>query len=377
MSKRDYYEVLGVSKNASADEIKKGYRQTALKNHPDKNPEDAHAEERFKEAAEAYEVLSDQDKRNRYDRYGHQGVSSSTGQGRHADVENIFREFSDIFSGGSPFDSFFGGHRAGRSRIKGADLRIRMRLTLEEMARGVEKRIKVKRMVIDPRAEFSVCAECEGTGKKQRVMRSIIGQVISESRCPFCGGAGKRLASRPPGADPSGLSQDEETLSIQVPAGVAEGVQLSMQQKGNHAPGGAGVAGDLLIVIEEIPDERFLRDGSHIVYHLALSFSALALGCEVQVPTLWSDVKIKIQPGTQSGKVLRLRGKGLQDLQTRRTGDQLIYVHGWVPQKLSDQDRKLLAELEKQSNFKPPKDANKIITNRLACLQASLFDRQP
>ena len=355
MSKRDYYEVLGVSRSSTAEEIKKGYRKTALKYHPDKNPDDPNAEESFKEAAEAYEVLSDEEKRSRYDRYGHEGAHlGGSGGGRHANMEDILRDFGDIFGGGSPFDSFFGGGGRRSSKIKGTDLRIRLKLTLEEIAKGVEKKIKVRRMIVDPRVRFGPCGTCGGSGEVRKAVQTLLGQMVSSTTCPTCGGMGQRMQNRPTGVERSGLTPKEETISIRIPAGVSEGVQLSMQGKGNEAPGGSGQPGDLLILIDEIQNEHFSRDGNDICYHLGLSIPEAALGKHLTVPTLSGNVKIKVQPGTQSGKILRLRGKGIRDLQGEGTGDQLIHIHVWTPKRLSADEQEILEQLSRSPNFRPP-----------------------
>ena len=355
MSKRDYYEVLGVNRSATAEEVKKGYRKTALKYHPDKNPDDPNAEERFKEAAEAYEVLSDETKRSQYDRYGHEGVHArSSGRGGHSSVEDILRDFGDIFGGSSPFESFFGRTERRSSRVKGTDLRIRLKVILEEIAKGVEKKIKVRRMVVDPRVRFGPCDTCGGSGEVRKAVQTLLGQMVSSSTCPACGGVGQRMQSRPNGVERSGLTPKEEMLSIRIPAGVSEGVQLSLQGKGNEAPGGVGRPGDLLILIDEVPDTRFSRDGNDICYHLGLSISEAALGRQLTVPTLSGNVKIKIQSGTQSGKILRLRGKGIRDLQDEGTGDQLIHIHVWTPKRLSLDEKEMLERLSRSPNFRPP-----------------------
>ena len=365
MSKRDYYEVLGVDRNSTNEDIKKGYRKTALKYHPDKNPDNPAAEDRFKEAAEAYEVLSDGEKRTKYDRYGHEGAHArGFGRGRSASVEDIFRDFGDIFGSDSPFESFFGGGERRRSRIKGTDLRIRLKLTLEEIAKGTEKKIKVRRMVVDPRVRFSSCDTCGGRGEVRRTVQTLLGQMVSSGTCPTCGGSGQRIQHRPTGVERSGLTPKEEMLNIRVPAGISEGIQLSMQGKGNEAPGGAGQPGDLLILIDEQEDVRFFRDGNDICYRLGLSIADAVLGRQLTVPTLSGDVKITVHPGTQSGKILRLRGKGIRGLQGEGTGDQLIYIHVWTPQQISANERTLLKQLADSPNFKPPAGGSSAFTSR-------------
>ena len=355
MSKRDYYEVLGVSKSASAEEIKKAYRKIAIKYHPDKNPGDKEAEENFKEAAEAYEVLSTPEKKQRYDQFGHAGMNGGGGfSGGGMNMEDIFSQFGDIFGGGgSPFDSFFGGGGGGRSRRrKGSNLRIKLKLTLEEIANGVEKKIKVNRLVAADGVTFKNCGTCQGTGQVRRAVNTMLGQMVSTSTCPTCNGAGQTIDQRPPGVDSSGLQPKEEIIPIKIPAGVADGMQLSMSGKGNEAPGG-GVPGDLLIVIEEAEHHELKRDGNNVIYDLYLNFIDAALGTSIEVPTIDSKVKIKIEPGTQSGKILRLRGKGVKDINGYGKGDQLIHVNVWTPKNLSVEEKQTLENLRNSPNFEP------------------------
>src|ERR1041385_4250473 len=319
MSKRDYYEILGVSKTASTDEIKKAYRKTAIQFHPDKNPGNKEAEEKFKEASEAYEVLSDQQKRAQYDRFGHSRPGGGGFQGHDMNMEDIFSQFGDIFGGGG-FDSFGGGGGRSRQR-KGSNLRIKLKLTLEEISHGVEKKLKVNRLIQAEGVTFKNCNTCNGQGQVRKVVNTMLGQMVSTTTCPTCNGAGQIIDKRPPGVDSSGLVPKEDTLSVKIPAGVADGMQLSMSGKGNEAPGG-GVAGDLLILIEEVEDKELKRDGNNIVYDLHISFIDAALGTSVEVPSLGGKVRLKIEPGTQSGRILRLRGKGVKDLNGYGHGDQ-------------------------------------------------------
>ena len=353
MSKRDYYEVLGVSKSASQDEIKKAYRKIAIKYHPDKNPDNPEAEEKFKEAAEAYEILSNQEKRQQYDRFGHQGVGGRGFSGGGMNMEDIFSQFGDIFGGGSPFDSFFGGGggRGGRVR-KGTNLRIKLKLTLEEVAEGVEKKIKVNRLVTAEGVTFKTCTDCNGSGQVRKVVNTMLGQMVSSSTCPMCNGSGQIIDKKPNGVDSTGLKQQEEVISIKVPAGVTEGMQLSMSGKGNEAPGG-GIPGDLLIVIEEIEGDVLKRDGNNVVYELYLSFIDAVLGTSVEVPTIGGKVKIKIDPGTQSGKILRLRGKGIKEVNAYSKGDQLIHINVWTPKTLTKEEKRILEKLKDSPNFVP------------------------
>lgn len=354
MAKRDFYEILGVDKSAGKDEIKKAYRKIAIKYHPDKNPDDKQAEEMFKEAAEAYEVLSNDEKRQRYDRFGHQGVGGAGGfSGGGMNMEDIFSQFGDIFGGeGSPFDSFFGGGRSGGRRTrKGTNLRIKLKLNLQEIADGVEKKIKVNRLVVDPNTTFKTCPSCNGTGQVRKVMNTMLGQMMSTSTCPTCGGTGQIVDSRAAGTDSSGMKRQEEVISIKIPAGVAEGMQLSMSGKGNEVAG--GIPGDLLIVVEEQEDETLKRDGNNVIYEMYVNFIDATLGASKEVPTIDGKVKIKIDPGTQSGKILRLRGKGIKDIEGYSKGDQLIHVNVWTPKTLTKDEKQLLESLRDSENFEP------------------------
>lgn len=359
-TKRDYYEILGVGKTATPEEIKKAYRKVAIQFHPDKNPDNKEAEEKFKEAAEAYEVLSDVDKRAKYDRFGHSRSGNGySGGGHEMNMEDIFSQFGDIFGGGgSPFESFFGGSsRGGRRQRKGSNLRIKLKLSLEEIANGVEKKIKVNRLVRAEGVTFKTCTTCQGSGQVRKVVNTMLGQMVSASTCPTCDGSGQVIEKKPNGVDSSGLVSREEVLSVKIPAGVADGMQLSMSSKGNEAPGG-GIAGDLLILIEEQEDRFLKRDGNNLVYDLYISFIDAAIGTSVEVPAINSKVKIKIEPGTQSGKILRLRGKGLKDINGYEVGDQLIYVNVWTPKKLTPEERAKLESLRGSQNFEPNPDAN-------------------
>ena len=366
MEKRDYYEVLGVDRSTSKEDLKKAYRKIALKYHPDKNPDDKHAEEKFKEAAEAYEVLSNDEKRSRYDRFGHQGVGGAgRGFGGGMNIEDIFSQFGDIFSGGSPFESFFGGREgSGQRSRKGTNLRIKLKLTLEEIANGVEKKIKVNRLVIDPNTTFKTCQSCNGKGQVRKVMNTMLGQMMSTSTCPVCGGSGQTVNSRAAGVDSSGLKRQEEIISIKIPEGVTDGMQLSMSGKGNEVVG--SIPGDLLILVEEIEDDTLSRDGNNVIYDLHISFIDSALGAGVEVPTIGGKAKIKIEPGTQSGKVLRLRSKGIKSLEGYGRGDQLVYVNVWTPKKLSPEEKSLLERLRNSPNFKPnPSNSDKSFFERM------------
>lgn len=350
MAKRDYYEVLGVSKSATSEELKKAYRKLAIQYHPDKNPDNPAAEDKFKEAAEAYEILSNAEKRQRYDQFGHQGAAGNGGYGGGMNTEDIFSQFGDIFGGGG-FESFFGGGRGGRRTKKGTNLRVKLKLNLQEIANGVEKKIKVKRQILADGVTFKSCSTCQGSGQIKKVVNTMLGQMVSASVCPSCGGSGQVIDKKPAEADARGLYLKEEVISINIPGGVADGMQLSMSGKGNETAG--GIPGDLLIVIEEIEDEILQRDGNNVVYDLYISFIDAALGAQIEVPTIEGKVKIKIDPATQSGKMLRLKGKGIKDINGYVKGDQLIHVNVWTPKQLSKEEKQILESLKDSENFKP------------------------
>ena len=357
-TKRDYYEILGVVKTAPGEEIKKAYRKVAIKYHPDKNPDDPTAEDKFKEAAEAYEVLADPDKRARYDRFGHQGVG---GGGAGPNMEDIFSQFGDIF-GGRGFEGFFGGGRSQGQRVrKGSNLRIKLKLDLEEVANGVEKKIKVKRYTecnvcagtgAKNGTDLRECGTCHGSGQVKRVVNTMLGQMVSASTCPTCHGEGKIVTSKCDACHGEGRQLQEEIIPINIPAGVAEGMQLSMGGKGNY-PERGGVPGDLLIQIEEEPHELLKRDGNNIMFEQYISFVDAALGASIEVPTIEGKVKIKVDPGTQPGKILRLRGKGIKDINGYGRGDQLIHLNVWTPKNVSGEERELLERLRNAQNFTP------------------------
>ena len=375
MAKRDYYDVLGVAKGSDADEIKKAYRKMAIKYHPDKNQGDKAAEEKFKEAAEAYEVLSNPEKRQRYDQFGHAANAHSANGGGFAgggmNMEDIFSQFGDIFGGGgSPFDSFFGGGRqgggAGRRATRGSNLRIKVRLTLEEIANGTEKKIKVNKQIAcktcdgtgaKDQGSFQTCKTCGGSGAVRRVTNTILGQMQTTSTCPACNGEGSIITSKCTVCHGDGVTRGEETISINIPAGVSEGMQLSMSGKGNAAPRG-GMPGDLIILVEEIPHETLKRDGNNVIYDLHINFVDAALGTSVEVPTIDGKVKIKIDPGTQGGKILRLKSKGVPEVNSYHRGDQLVHVNIWTPKALSREERELLEKLQDSPNFKPSPGKN-------------------
>ncbi|HNQ13293.1 MAG TPA: molecular chaperone DnaJ [Bacteroidia bacterium] len=368
MSKRDYYDVLGVTKSASEAELKKAYRQLALKYHPDKNPGNKEAEEKFKEAAEAYEVLSNPDKKARYDRFGHQGMGGAAGGGayggQHMNMEDIFSAFGDIFGGAHPFGEFFGGaggRGGGRSSRKGSNLRIKVKLTLKEIAHGVEKKIKVNKQIActsckgsgaENASSFQKCSTCNGQGQVRRVTQTILGQMATTQTCPHCNGEGQTITSRCKSCTGSGIAFGEEAISIQIPAGVGDGMQLNVSGKGNAAERG-GINGDLIVVIEEETHKDLTREGNNLLFELYLNFADAVLGTSVEIPTVDGKAKIKIEAGTQAGKVLRLKGKGLPDVHSGRKGDLLVNVNVWTPQNLTAEEKKILEKLRTAENFIP------------------------
>ncbi|HEY0355529.1 MAG TPA: molecular chaperone DnaJ [Flavisolibacter sp.] len=381
MSKRDYYEILGVGKTASADEIKKAYRKVAMQYHPDRNPGDKSAEEKFKEAAEAYEILSDQDKRAQYDRYGHAAVGGN-GRGGYPggmNMDDIFSQFGDIF-GEDIFGSFFGGGGGQRTRggqrsrgVRGSNLRIKLKLTYEEIARGVTKNIKVKKYVpcstcsgsgAKDKGSVQTCSTCGGSGQVRKVTNTFLGQMQTVTTCPTCNGEGSTITAKCGNCKGDGRVYAEEMVSIDIPAGVQEGMQLNISGRGNAGERG-GMAGDLIILIEEEQHKELQREGLNVAYELHLSFPDAVFGTQVEVPTIDGRAKIKIPPGTQSGKVFRLKGKGFPAVNSYEKGDQLVQVNVWTPQHISAEEKAMLEKLNHSANFKPNPDKN----------QKSFFDK--
>ncbi|MBO7478627.1 MAG: molecular chaperone DnaJ [Salinivirgaceae bacterium] len=371
--KRDYYEVLEVPKTATADEIKKAYRKQAIKYHPDKNPGDKAAEEKFKEAAEAYEVLSDPQKRQRYDQYGHAGMGGASGfSGGGMSMDDIFSHFGDIFGGGS-FGSFFGGGFGGSRRggpqtrvNKGTNLRVKVKLTLAEVANGVTKKIKVNKYVACDKCNgtgafdsnsYSNCSTCHGSGVVTRITNTILGQMQQSSVCPNCGGDGRIITRRCTSCGGEGIVQKEDIVTLNIPAGVADGMQLSVSGKGNAARHG-GINGDLLVVIQEEEHPELIRDGNDLIYSLFLSMPDAILGTTAEIPTVDGKVKIKIDPGTQSGKILRLRGKGIPELNGYGRGDLLVNIQVWTPQNVTRDEARIIEKLKESDSFTPKPDKN-------------------
>lgn len=363
MAKRDFYEVLGVSRDASPEEIKKAYRKKAIQYHPDKNPGDKAAEEKFKEAAEAYEILSSPEKKQRYDQYGEAGLGGNQGgfSGQGMSMDDIFSMFGDVFGGGfGGFGGFGGGGGRQQQHVnRGSDLRVKVRLTLEEVVFGVEKKIKVNKYVkcsvcggtgAQNGSSYSTCSTCRGAGRVTRVTNTLLGQMQTTQVCPTCHGEGHIITSKCTSCQGEGVVRGEEVISIRIPAGVAEGMQLNVNGKGNAARRG-GVPGDLLVLIQEEKHPDLIRDENDLIYNLYLSFPQMVLGTTVEIPTVESKVKVKIEAGTQPEKILRLRGKGIPDVNGYGRGDLLVKIHVWVPRKLSSEEKKLLEKLETMPNF--------------------------
>ncbi|MFK5982575.1 MAG: molecular chaperone DnaJ [Flavobacteriaceae bacterium] len=355
--KEDFYKILGVSKEASATEIKKAYRKKAIEFHPDKNPGNAAAEENFKKAAEAYEVLSDADKKAKYDRFGHQAFEGGGGfgggfSGGGMNMDDIFSQFGDIFGGGG--GGFGGGFGGGgrRVRVKGSNLRIRVKLTLEEIAHGVEKKIKVKRKKVAQGTTYKTCTTCNGSGQVTRIQNTILGRMQTSAPCNVCHGAGQTIDKKPANADANGMLATEETVSIKIPAGVVEGMQLKVSGKGNEAPGN-GISGDLLVHIEEKPHPTLSREGDNLHHDLYISISDAVLGSSKEIDTVSGKVRIKIEPGVQSGKILRLRNKGIPSINSYGTGDLLVHINVWTPKELTKEQKEFFKKMSGDDNFEP------------------------
>lgn len=363
MAKRDYYEVLGIDKNANPEDIKKAYRKQALKYHPDKNPGDTDAEEKFKEAAEAYEVLSDPNKRSRYDQFGHAGLGGNAGGfgAGGMNIEDIFSHFGDIFSDFG-FGGFGGSTRSrGRQVNRGTNLRVKVKLTLEEVAKGVEKKIKVVKHKsceacngtgASHGSSYSTCSTCNGRGQVTRVSHTFLGQMQTSQVCPACGGDGRIITQKCNTCYGEGITKGEEVIKINIPAGVAQGMQLNVSGKGNAARRG-GMAGDLLVVIEEAEHPDLMRDGNDLLFNLFISFPDAALGTTVEIPAIEGKLKVRIEPGTQAGKILRIRGKGLPDVNGYGKGDLLVKVNVWVPKTLTKEEKKVLEDFRGAESFVP------------------------
>jgi len=382
MAKRDYYEVLGVARGASADEIKKAYRKIALQFHPDKNPGNKEAEEHFKEAAEAYDVLSNADKRAQYDRFGHAGMGSNGGGYGGGPggmrMEDIFQNFGDVF-GDDMFGSFFGGGRQGGSRrgSRGANLRVKLKMNFSEIANGANKKIKVKKHVscqtcggsgAKDKSSVQTCGTCGGSGQVRRVTNTFLGQMQTVTTCPTCNGEGVSITAKCGSCKGEGRVYGEETLSLDIPPGVQDGMQLSMSGKGNAGERG-GAPGDLLILVEEEKHPHLKRQDLDVIYYLHVSFPDAVLGTQVEVPTIDGKAKIKLPPGTQSGKVFRLKGKGFPAFQSYEKGDELVEVNVWSPQNLSNEEKDMLEKLKDSANFKPGPEAKEMKEER------SFFDK--
>lgn len=363
MTKRDFYEILGVSKNATAEEIKKAYRQKAIQFHPDKNPGNKEAEEKFKEAAEAYEILSNPEKRQRYDQFGHAGMNGNAGFGGHdMSMDDIFSMFGDIFGGGGfgGFGGFGGGSRSrGPRQHRGSDLRVKVSLTLNEVLNGVEKKIKVKKYVpcthcngtgAERGSSYSTCQTCRGSGHVTRIQNTLLGQMQTTTTCPTCNGEGQMITNKCTHCQGEGVVRDEEVITIKIPAGVGEGMQLNVSGKGNAGRRG-GINGDLFVVIQEEEHKELMRDGNNLIYDLFITFPEITLGTTKEIPTVDSKVKVKIEAGTQPEKILRLRGKGLPDVNGYGKGDLLVRVHVWIPKKLNAEEKKMLEKLQTMPGF--------------------------
>lgn len=374
--KKDFYEILGVAKSASQDEIKKAYRKVAMQFHPDRNPGDKAAEEKFKEAAEAYEILSDADKRAQYDRFGHQAFAQGRGGGGHTggmNMDDIFSQFGDIFGGDSPFGSFFGGGGGrtrgggGRTRgVRGSNLRIKLKMNYAEIAKGANKTIKVKKHVscnvcagsgAKDKNALQTCGTCNGSGQVRKVQNTFLGQMQTVTACPTCNGEGTTITNKCTNCKGEGRVYGEETVTIDIPAGVQEGMQLSVSGRGNAGERG-GPNGDLIVLIEEEAHPQLHRDGLNVAFDLHITFPDAVFGAQLEVPTIDGRAKIKIPPGTQSGKIFRLKGKGFPSVNSYEKGDQLIHINVWTPQNVSSEEKAILEKLQNSQNFHPKPEKN-------------------
>jgi len=349
--KEDFYDILGISKSATAAEIKKAYRKKAIEYHPDKNPGDSKAEELFKKSAEAYEVLSDPNKKAKYDQYGHQAFEGGFGGGGGMNMDDIFSQFGDVFGGafGGGFGGFGGG---GQRRAKGSNLRIRVKRNLEEVAQGVEKTVKVRRKKQADGVTYKTCATCNGQGQVTKIANTILGRMQTAATCSSCSGSGQIIDSKPNDADAQGMVVQEDTVSIQIPAGVEDGMQLKVGGKGNDAPGN-GVPGDLIVAIETLEHETLKREGDNLHYDLYISLSDAVLGTSKDIDTVSGKARIKLEPGLQSGKILRLRGKGIKSINGYGAGDLLVHVNVWTPKELNKEQRTFFEKMQGDENFEP------------------------
>jgi molecular chaperone DnaJ len=354
--KEDFYDILGVSKGATAAEIKKAYRKKAIEFHPDKNPGDSKAEEMFKKAAEAYEVLGNEEKRSKYDQFGHAAFEGGFGgAGGGMNMDDIFSQFGDIFGsafGGGGFSGFGGGFGGGQRRVKGSNLRIRVKLTLEEVANGVEKKVKVKRKVVADGVSYKTCTTCQGSGQQTKITNTILGRMQTATTCSSCHGSGQIIDQKPSEADAQGMIIKEETVAVKIPAGVEEGMQLKVSGKGNAAPGN-GISGDLIVAIETVEHELLKREGDNLHYDLYISISEAVLGTSKEIEAVNGKVRIKLEPGIQSGKILRLRNKGIRSLNGYGSGDLLVHVNVWTPKELNKEQRKFFESMQEDENFIP------------------------
>ncbi len=355
--KKDYYEILEITKTSTVEEIKKAYRKKAIQYHPDKNPGDKEAEEKFKLAAEAYEILSDPDKKARYDQYGHAAFDGAGGfGGGHMNMDDIFSQFGDIFGSafGGGFSGFGGGFSGGgQRRVKGSNLRIKVKLTLEEIVNGVEKKVKVKRKVQAKGVTYKTCPTCHGSGQITKIANTILGRMQTATTCTTCQGSGQILDHKPSGADAYGMVMEDDTVSIKIPAGVVDGMQLKVSGKGNEAPGSNSIPGDLIVAVEEQEHEFLKREGENLHYDLYISYSEAALGISKEIETVGGRVRIKLEDGIQSGKILRLKGKGVPSLNGYGSGDLLVHVNVWTPKTLNKEQKEFFEKMLNEENFKP------------------------